>query len=184
MLRKFQNYFSILTIQRGEFANAYDEENEPHSKWRKWPRNRNTNTWRFAIVCKNKNRCLETLVADTGWRHCLQTLFGDTGWRHRLETLAGDTVWRHWLETPVGDTGWRHWLRTQYDSFCTKHLDIDYAVHSALYPTDESFSLKGYSGRNGKLTNDLHLELRLRMRSPLPIPSTPIDFHDEVFTKG
>jgi len=46
---------------------------------------------------------------------------------------------------------WRHCLRTQCHSFCTKHLDIDCVVHSALYPTDESFSLKGYSSRNGKL---------------------------------
>lgn len=63
----------------------------------------------------------------------------------------------------------RHWLRTHYDSFCIKHIDIDYAVHSALFPTDESFSLKGYGRRNGQVTKDAHLELRLRMRSPLPI---------------
>ena len=68
--------------------------------------------------------------------------------------------------TGIGIALWRNWLRTQYDSFCIKHLDIDYAVHSAFYPTDESLSMKGYSSRNGKLTE---LELRLRMRSPLPI---------------
>jgi hypothetical protein len=49
--------------------------------------------------------------------------------------------------TRIGIALWRHWVRTLYDSSCIKHLDI----HSALYPTDESFSLKGHSGRNGKL---------------------------------
>jgi hypothetical protein len=117
MLRKFQNYFLILTSQRGEFVNVHDEENEPHSKWRKWPRNRNTNTRRFATVNRNRNRSLETLVANSIW------FFPHKTSRHRL---------------------------------CGPFSTLP----------NESFSLKGESGRNGKLTD---LELRLWMRSPLPI---------------
>jgi hypothetical protein len=64
---------------------------------------------------------------------------------------------------------WRRWSRTQYDYFCTNHLDIDNAVQSALYPTVKSFSLKGECGRIWKLTNDSQLQLRLRMGSPLPL---------------